>query len=133
MRRGQGGERVGAPGVRDLRIRASAEGRNCLSTTLARDAQRSRTFRNSTAATQTATASRVSVPPALRAISAISSCGLSQESMVSNTGPDRYQPSHNRTRSLRTRRFMLLSVALKVPWGKFGASTSFRSPRNLIK
>lgn len=52
---------------------------------------------------QTTAATSVTYPPADRVMSFNSSRGLSQASTDSNSGPQRYQPSKKKTRTLRPR------------------------------
>jgi hypothetical protein len=49
-------------------------------------------------------------PPATRAMSLISSGGVSQKSITSAKGPESYQPSQNRIRIRTARRFMPISL-----------------------
>lgn len=89
--------------------------------------QRSRNFRARANARQNDTAMRGRAPPALFLISWTSSRGVSQKSRDAKTGPETYQPSHNRTTILRTcpfiarQRYHTIRSVLKlfrpiIPW-----------------
>jgi hypothetical protein len=73
-------------------------------------------------------ARRVTTPPADRAMSPISSWGLSQESTNWASGPDRYHPSHSSTRSFVIRRGMLLHVSEGLKLLQYGKSCSAFTP-----
>ena len=86
------------------------KGKKCWRNASARYPKPSRNLRSSTIPMHTAAATRTTAPPAFRSTSCISSVGGSQKSIVSATGPDKYHPSHKRTRNLIARRFITLSV-----------------------
>jgi hypothetical protein len=110
MRRGiAGGELVGSGAAKGRKIGDSkAKDNKRHRTTLAAHKQRSRHFRKRLIAKQKAAAISDTTPQAEPTMSFTSSCGLSQKSKLWHTGPERYQPSHNRTKSLMPRRFICL-------------------------
>jgi hypothetical protein len=101
MRRGSGGEWESAGTIR-FRKNGDSKDRDKkrLRTVLAKYRQRSQTLRKSAIPKHATAAMRVAMPPVERAISPISCRGLSQKSMVSKSGPDKYHPSHRKTMSL---------------------------------
>jgi len=106
MRRGNGGEGEGADAVRSVNVGSGkCRGRKRSGRTLACKEQRSRHFRNNRIPKQKMPATRVAAPPAERMTSRISSCGVSQKSIVSHRGPEMYHPSQSRTTILSTRSF----------------------------
>src|SRR5689334_2951386 len=61
---------------------------------------------------KTANAISVSAPPALKMTSCISFCGLSQVSIISTIGPDKYEPSHRKISPFKTNCFITNSLHL---------------------
>jgi len=101
MRRGTGGEGEGADAVRSVNVGSwKCRGRKRSRRTLAYKEQRSRHFRNSSIPKQKIAATRVAAPPAERMTSRISSGGVSEKSIVSHRGPERYYPSQSKMRIL---------------------------------
>ena len=58
---------------------------------------------------KTANAISVSAPPALKMTSCISFCGLSQVSIISTIGPDKYEPSHRKISPFKTNCFITIA------------------------
>src|SRR5258706_638806 len=80
---------------------------------LARYQQSSRNFRKRKIPIYTPKASKLTTPLADHTTSPISSCGVSQKSKVSNSGPERYHPSHKRNKILGTCRFIALILPIR--------------------
>src|SRR5579859_557171 len=101
MRRGSGGEWESA-GIVRFRKNGNSKDRskNRLRTVLAKYKQRSQILRKTAMPKHATAAMKVAMPPVDRAISPSSCRGLSQKSKVSQSGPDKYHPSHSRTMSL---------------------------------
>ena len=125
MRRGSGGEGVSAGKVRFRKNGESKNrGNNRLRVVLPKQRQRSQSLRKSTMPKHATAAMKVAIPPVERATSPISCWGLSQKSKLSQSGPDKYHPSHSRTVSLTDLCFTGLILTSRPPKSK-GAFSNY--------
>lgn len=135
MRRESGGEWESAGTVR-FRENGDSKDRdnNRLRAVLEEYKQRSQILRKSAMPKHATAAMRVAIPPVDRATSPISCWGLSQKSKVSQSGPDKYHPSHSRTMSLIALCLMGTIVTPQPPnskWGNCHPVKNFASIRPL--
>ena len=112
MRSKSGGEWVRTDSVRGGQTDGDhVTGEKCWRTSPAIWLKSARDFRSSKIPMHTAAATRTIAPPAFRCTSRISSVGGSQKSIVSASGPDKYDANHKTKKTLTARRFINTNLA----------------------
>ena len=126
MRSKSGGEWVRTDSVRGGQTDGDhVTGEKCWRTSPAIWLKSARDFRNSKIPMHTAAATRTIAPPAFRCTSRISSVGGSQKSIVSASGPDKYDANHKRTKTLTARRFIAISLAREAARSQIRSVSTF--------